>query len=123
MEDDDYEEDDFEDDVDTEEEFEQLGRPQSPSTKRKIAKAMEGKKNPAFKDGRRSYRDKVNAPKGSLVHHKDGDSKNNAKSNLEIIPKSKRSEHEKDHKRYLNFQSSGGRKDKPRGYVAKRLKK
>lgn len=92
----------------------------SPEHKRKIAKALMGKNNPAYKDGRRSYRDKVKAPPGSIVHHKDGDSKNNAKSNLEVIPASKRSEHEKKHKRNLNFQSSGGRKKVSRGYVARR---
>jgi len=101
---------------------EQLGRPQTAATKRKIAKAVTGKKNPAYKDGRRSYREKTKAPKGSIVHHKDGDSKNNSKSNLKVIPKSKRSEHEKSHKREKNFQSSGGRKKVARGYVAKRKK-
>ena len=35
---------------------EDLGRKQTPATKKKIAKAMEGKSNPAYKDGRRSYR-------------------------------------------------------------------
>jgi hypothetical protein len=109
-----------------EDEIEQLSgseeelRKQTAATKRKIAKAMEGKDNPAFKDGRRSYREKVKAPAGSIVHHKDGDSTNNAKSNLEIIPKSKRSEHEKKHDREKNFQGSGGRKPVPRGYKAKR---
>ena len=97
---------------------EQLGK-MSESTKKKISKALQGKNNPAYKDGRRSYREKVNAPKGSIVHHKDGDSTNNAKSNLEIIPKSKRSEHEKSHKRHLNFSKSGGRKKVPRGYKSK----
>lgn len=104
---------------------EELGRKQSAATKKKIAKAMEGKKNPAYKDGRRSYRDKVNAKPGQGVHHKDGDSKNNAKSNLEKFPlKGKgRSEHEKKHDRAKNFKSSGGRKTPARGYKAKRLKK
>lgn len=104
-------------------ETEQLAH--SAATKKKIAKAMTGKNNPAYKDGRRSYREKVGAKKGdgSIIHHKDGDSKNNAKSNLEKISKSKRSEHEKKHDRAKNFQSSGGRKEKPRGYTAKRLVK
>lgn len=98
-----------------------MGRKQTPATKKKIAAAMKGKDNPAYKDGRRSYREKVNAKPGSIVHHKDGDSKNNAKSNLEVIPKSKRSEHEKKHDRAKNFQGNGsGRKKVPRGYVAKR---
>jgi len=108
-----------------EDEFEQLSgsieelRKQSAATKRKIAKAMKGSDNPAYKDGRRSYREKVKAPAGSIVHHKDGDSKNNSKSNLEIIPKSERSEHEKKHDRENNFKKSGGRKAVPRGYRSK----
>lgn len=88
--------------------------------KKKIAEAVSGKNNSQYKDGRRSYREKVNAPQGSIVHHLNGDSKDNSKSNLEIIPKSKRSEHEKEHKRQLNFKSNGGRKPVPRGYKAKR---
>ena len=97
----------------------------SPATKKKISKSLQGAKNPAWKDGRRSYREKVNAKPGQHVHHKDGDSKNNAKSNLEKFPAkgSGRAAHEKKHNRAANFKSSGGRKTKPRGYVAKRLKK
>ena len=93
----------------------------SAATKKKIAAAMTGKKNHEYKDGRRSYREKAGAKPndGSIIHHKDGDSKNNAKSNLEKIPKSKRSEHEKKHKRNLNFSKKGGRKKVPRGYVSK----
>lgn len=94
-------------------------RAQTAATKAKIAKAMKGKNNPAYKDGRRSYRDKTKAPPGSIVHHKDGDSTNNAKSNLEVIPKNKRSEHEKKHHRENNFKKSGGRKAVPRGYKSK----
>lgn len=103
---------------------EELGRKQTAATKRKIAKAMEGKNNPAYKDGRRSYRNKVNAKPGQHVHHKDGDSTNNAKSNLEKFPAKGpgRSEHEKKHDRAKNFKSSGGRKTPPRGYKAKRMK-
>jgi hypothetical protein len=99
---------------------EQLGRKQTTATKKKIAKKMEGKNNPAYKDGRRSYREKVNAKPGQLVHHKDGDSTHNAPSNLEKIPKKERSKHEKEHDREKNFKGSGGRKHVPRGYKAKR---
>lgn len=104
---------------------EKLGRKQKASTKAKIAKALTGSKNPAYKDGRRSYRDKVNAKPGQGVHHKDGDSKNNSKSNLQKFPLKGpgRAEHEKKHDRAKNFQSSGGRKTPARGYKAKRLKK
>lgn len=101
------------------EDSEQLGRAQSAATKKKIAAAMSGKNNPAYKDGRRSYREAVDAPKGSIVHHKDGDSTNNSKSNLEIIKKKDRAEHEKKHDRQNNFKKSGGRKEVPRGYKSK----
>lgn len=104
---------------------EQTGRKQTTKTKNKIAKAMTGEKNPAYKDGRRSYRNKVNAKKGQHVHHKDGDSKNNAKSNLQKFPAKGpgRSAHEKKHDRSKNFKGSGGRKTPKRGYKAKRLKR
>ena len=103
---------------------EELGRKQSPATKKKIAKAMEGKGNPAYKDGRRSYRTKVKAKPGQHVHHKDGDSKNNSPSNLEKFPAKGpgRSAHEKKHDRSKNFKASGGRKTPTRGYKAKRMK-
>ena len=103
---------------------ESLGRKQTKETRKKISRAMEGKKNPAYKDGRRSYRDKAGAKKGEGVHHKDGDSKNNTKSNLQKFKlKGKgRSEHEKKHDRSKNFKSSGGRKTPKRGYKAKRMK-
>ena len=104
---------------------EELGRPQTAATKKKIAKAMTGSGNPAYKDGRRSYRTKVKAKPGQHVHHKDGDSKNNAKSNLEKFPAKGpgRSKHEKKHDRAKNFKASGGRKTPTRGYTAKRIKK
>lgn len=94
----------------------------SAATKRKIAKSMTGKKNPAYKDGRRSYRRVAGAKKGEGVDHKDGNSKNNAPSNLRKYKlKGKgRSWHEKKHQRHKNLQSSGGRKKVPRGYKAKR---
>ena len=91
-------------------------RAQTAATKAKISKALQGKDNPAYKDGRRSYRDKVHAPPGKVVDHKDGDSKNNAKSNLKIMS---HSEHDKKHDREGNFQKSGGRKAVPRGYKSK----
>jgi len=80
-------------------------RKQTETTKKKISKAVKGKKNPAYKDGRRSYRDKAGAKTndGSLVHHKDGNRKNNAKSNLEKIPKKQRGKHDKIHRRGRNF--------------------
>jgi len=97
----------------------------SKATKLKISKALKGAKNPAYKDGRRSYREKVKAKPGQHVHHKDGDSKNNTKSNLEKFPAKGpgRAAHEKKHDRAKNFNSSGGRKKVPRGYTAKRKKK
>jgi hypothetical protein len=103
---------------------EQLGRKQTPATKKKISKAMMGKKNPAYKDGRRSYRRIANAKKGEHVDHKDGNSKNNKPSNLKIFKEKgpSRAAHEKKHNRGANFQSSGGRKKVKRGYVAKRIK-
>ena len=98
-----------------------MGRTQTKTTKAKIAKAMSGPKNPAYRDGRRSYRKKAGAKNkdGSIIHHRDGDSTNNVKSNLVKIPKSKRSEHEKHHKRENNFKKSGGRKKVKRGYKSK----
>jgi hypothetical protein len=75
------------------------------ATKAKISKSMTGSKNPRYKDGRRSYREKLGLKPGDgkLVHHKDGNRKNNSKSNLKVIPKSKRSQHDKTHKRERNF--------------------
>jgi len=97
----------------------------SEATKKKISKAMMGKNNPAYKDGRRSYDRIAGAKKGEGVHHKDGNSKNNKPSNLEVykLTGKERAKHEKQHDRSKNFSSSGGRKDKPRGYTAKRLVK
>jgi hypothetical protein len=100
-------------------------RAQSPATRRKIAKSMMGKKNPAYRDGRRSYRRIAKAPAGYGVHHVNGDSSDNRPSNLRLFKlKGKgRSEHEKKHRRQDNFKSSGGRKTPVRGYKAKRLVK
>lgn len=95
----------------------------SEETKKKIAKSMEGKNNPQWKDGRRAYRRIAGAKKGEGVDHKDGDSTNNAPSNLKRykLKGKERSEHEKKHERHKNTQSSGGRKKVPRGYKAKRM--
>ena len=104
---------------------EQNGRPQTAATKKKIAAAMTGKGNPAYKSGQRSYRNKVNANSGQHVHHKDGDRSNNAKSNLEKFPAKGpgRAKHEAKHDRAKNFQSSGGRKKVSTTAKAKRLKR
>ena len=100
---------------------EQLGRKQTPATKKKIATAMTGKGNPAYKDGRRSYRNVAKAKPGQHVHHKNNDSKDNRPSNLEKFPEkgSGRAKHEASHNRQANFKKSGGRKKVKRGYVAK----
>ena len=79
------------------------GQKQTASAKRKIAKSMTGTSNPAYKNGGRSYRRIANAKKGDLVHHRDGNRKNNTKSNLRVIPKSQRSKHDKMHHRERNF--------------------
>ena len=99
-------------------------RAQTPATRKKIAKALMGSKNPAYKDGRRSYRRIAGAKKGTHVHHKDGDSKNNSPSNLEKFPEKGpgRADHEKSHNRAANFRSkTHGRKTPKRGYKAKRM--
>lgn len=90
--------------------LEQLGRKQTPATKAKIKKAMTGSKNPAYKDGRRSYRRLAGAKNkdGTLIHHKDGNRKNNKRSNLVKVPPSKRGAHDKAHGRAKNFKKSGG---------------
>jgi len=102
---------------------EELGRKQTPATKKKIAKKMTGSGNPAYKDGRRSYRRIAKAKKGEHVDHVNGDSKDNRPSNLKKFKEKgpSRSAHEKKHKRNLNFSSSGGRKTPTRGYKAKRM--
>ncbi len=74
--------------------------------KAKIGKAVEGKNNSQYKDGRRSYRKIAGATNndGNVVHHKDGDRLNNKASNLEKLKGKKpgtntTSEHEKITKR------------------------
>lgn len=63
------------------------GYKQSPSHKRKRAAQIMGDDNPAYKDGRRSYRRKAGAKPndGSVVHHKNGDRLSNGKNNLERL--------------------------------------
>jgi len=95
----------------------------SAATKKKISKALMGKKNPAYKDGRRSYRRKAGLKPndGKAVHHKNNDSKDNKKSNLEVFKNKgpQRAKHEKAHHREKNFKKTGGRKKVKRGYTAK----
>jgi hypothetical protein len=90
-----------------EELIEELGRAQTPATKKKIAKAMLNENNPAWKDGRHPdhYRRVAGAKPGdgSVVHHKDKNRHDNAPSNLQKIPESRRGEHDKIHKRARNF--------------------
>ena len=56
----------------------------SKETRKKISDSMKGKKNPAYKDGRRSYRTLAGAKPndGKLVHHKNHNHNDNRKSNL-----------------------------------------
>jgi hypothetical protein len=58
------------------------GSRKSAQHKKKLAKAVEGKKNGRFVNGRRSYRGIAGAKSGEVVHHKDGDRNNNSPSNL-----------------------------------------
>lgn len=86
-------------------EIELLGRPQSEETKKRISKAMLGKKNPAWKGGVHQdyYRRITGAKKGDLVHHKDGNRRNGSKSNLVVIKKKDRYKHDELHLRGRNF--------------------
>lgn len=60
------------------------GSSKSAAHKAKLSKAGIGKKNSQYKDGRRSYRTVAGAKNndGTIVHHKDSNRSNNAKSNL-----------------------------------------
>ena len=53
--------------------------------------ARKGKKNGRWKDGSSQtyYRNKANAKSGQVVHHKDGNKKNNSRSNVKVVSKSK----------------------------------
>lgn len=68
----------------------QQGYKQSSEHKKKRAKALEGENNGAWKDGRRSYRRIAKAKDGEIVHHKDGNRKNNDRSNLEKLSDGKK---------------------------------
>lgn len=56
----------------------------SASHKKKISNSVTGKKNQAYKDGRRSYRRIAGAKtnSGYVIHHKNGDRTDNRRSNL-----------------------------------------
>lgn len=60
------------------------GSKKSAAHRKKIGKALIGKKNPKYKDGRRSYRRIAGAKPGDVVMHKDHNRLNNKKSNLKI---------------------------------------
>mgnify|MGYP003114054857 FL=1 len=53
--------------------------------------ARDGSKNGRWIDGssQTHYRNKTNAKPGQVVHHEDGNKKNNSKSNLKLITKAK----------------------------------
>jgi hypothetical protein len=53
--------------------------------------SRKGKKNGRWKDGssQTHYRNKANAKSGQVVHHKDGNKKNNSRSNVKVVSKSK----------------------------------
>ena len=95
-----------------------VGHKQTKATRKKIARSVTGKNNGMWKDGRRAYRRIAGAKPGDgkVVHHRNGDSKDNRKSNLKKMPKA---QHERIHQRGKNFHKSGGRKKVPRGYVSK----
>jgi len=60
------------------------GSKKSSAHKKKLAKAVQGKKNGRYKDGSRSYRRIAGAKSGDVVMHKDGNRSNNKRSNLKI---------------------------------------
>lgn len=66
------------------------GSKKSASHKRKLAKAVEGKKNGRYKDGRRSYRRIAGAKSGEVVDHIDGNRSNNHPSNLRRLKAKKK---------------------------------
>jgi len=72
--------------------------------------ARKGSKNGRWVDGssQTHYRNKINAKPGQVVHHSDGNKKNNSRSNLKLVSKS---QHNKDHP-----EKGGNRKCKS-GYV------
>tara|TARA_Y100000593_G_scaffold29382_1_gene58456 strand:+ start:1914 stop:2204 length:291 start_codon:yes stop_codon:yes gene_type:complete len=72
--------------------------------------ARSGSSNGRWIDGssQTHYRNKTNAKPGQVVHHSDGNKKNNSRSNLKLISKA---QHNKDHP-----EKGGNRKCKS-GYV------
>jgi len=66
------------------------GSKKSSAHKKKLAKAVTGKKNGRFKDGRRSYRRIAGAKSGDVVHHKNGNRNDNRPSNLVKLKGKKR---------------------------------
>ena len=87
------------------ENIEQCGRKQTAATKKKIAKAVMGDKNPAWDGGKHPdyYRRITKAKKGDIVHHKDHNRNNGAKNNLTVIKKKNRGKHDSHHHRADNF--------------------
>ena len=80
------------------------GFKQSPDHKKKIKKAQQGKNNSNYKHGNRiDYRKKIGAKADELIHHADGNRRNNSSSNLVRLkrkPKAKTSsQHEQITKR------------------------
>ena len=78
--------------------------------------ARNGRSNGRWKDGssQTHYRNKANAPKGKVVHHKDGNKSNNSQSNVRVISKA---EHNKVHP------EKGGRRKCKSGFTwSKRTK-
>jgi hypothetical protein len=72
--------------------------------------SRKGSSNGRWVDGssQTHYRNKANAKSGQVVHHLDGNKKNNSKSNLKLVSKAK---HNKEHP-----EKGGNRKCKS-GYV------
>jgi len=93
--------------------MEKLGRTQTAATKKKIAKALMGSNNPAWKDGRHPthYRRVAGAKPGdgSIIHHKNGNRHSNSKSNLQKVAKKDIGKHDKLHNRAANFKKKGSK--------------
>lgn len=88
------------------------GSKKSTSHKIKIAKAVIGKNNGAYKDGRRSYRRIASASNndGNVVHHKDGNRLNNTKSNLQKLKGSKAGTNTTTHHEKITNRGQGRKK-------------